>query len=77
VTRTSHAAQCAWHCDQYEHECNCGYKRPATLLWAQSEVSSARDAVQRAGEHLAIAEARLQDMEKAAATSPPSDAEPR
>ena len=61
-----HASQCSWHCDQYEHECDCGFKRPAKLIWAQSEVSAARDAVARANERLAVAEARLREMESAA-----------
>jgi hypothetical protein len=63
VTRF-HASQCSWHCDQYEKECDCGVSRPATLGWAQREVSASRYAVERANERMAVAEARLREMEK-------------
>lgn len=70
-----HASQCDWHCDQYERECNCGVSQPATVAWAQSEVSGARLAVGRANECLAVAEARLREME--AATPPQVSGEDR
>lgn len=57
-----HASQCGWHCDQYDHECDCGATRTATVQWAQSEVNAARYAVEQAKERLAIAEQRLKDM---------------
>jgi hypothetical protein len=60
-----HASQCGWHCDQYEHECECGVSRPATHAWAQAEVSAARFAVERANERLAVAQARVREMEAA------------
>ncbi len=62
---TGHAGHCSWHCDQYEHECDCGHSRPATLGWAQSEVTASRYAVERANERLAVAQARLRQMELA------------
>jgi len=61
-----HAAQCQWHCDQYESECDCGVSRPATIMWAQAEESAAREAVFWANERLAVAQARLRDMTAAA-----------
>ena len=49
----THAAQCGWHCDQIDDECDCGSARPATIAWAKREAQAARD-------NLDIAEARFQ-----------------
>lgn len=54
-----HAPQCGWHCDQRPDECDCGVSRPATVAWAQTEVSAARYRVEQATADLAKAEARL------------------
>jgi hypothetical protein len=66
----AHAGQCSWHCDQYEQECDCGAARPATVHWAEREVSAARSALGWANDRLAIAEARLREI-AADAPNPP------
>ena len=73
MAATFHAAQCSWHCDQYEHECDCGVSRPATIMWAQAEESAAREAVFRANERLAVAQARLRDMTAQAIDTPETE----
>lgn len=63
TTPSGHAPCCEWHCDQYDFECTCGLTRPATLAWAEAEVSAAKCAVERANERLAVAKAHLRGME--------------
>jgi gamma-glutamylcysteine synthetase len=66
----AHAGQCSWHCDQYEQECDCGAARPATIDWAEREVSAVRSALGRANERLAIAQSRLREIAEHAQTPP-------
>jgi hypothetical protein len=61
---TTHSPQCSWHCDQYEHECDCGASRPATLAWAEREVVAAERGARFANERLAFARKRLRDLPK-------------
>jgi hypothetical protein len=48
-----HSSQCSWHCDQYEHECDCGVSRPSTAAWAERELMAADDGVDRAKDRAA------------------------
>ena len=58
-----HSAQCGWHCDQYDWECDCGVSRPATPGWAEREVIAAEDAVRSAEHHLVAAKYRLASVD--------------
>jgi len=37
----SHNAQCGWHCDQYDWECDCGELRPQTPMNRQAMILDA------------------------------------
>jgi hypothetical protein len=70
VTRLCHAGQCDWHHDQYDHECDCGSTRPATVAWAKREVDASRHALDRAQRRLRSAEQRLAAMDAAKQDAP-------
>lgn len=62
VGPTGHSDQCSYHCDQYPWECDCGLYRPATVSWAERELSAAMDRLDNAEEDVRFAKARLRSM---------------
>lgn len=62
--RTHHASQCGWNFDQRDDECDCGFKRPATIGWAETELSAAKDRLENAEKDVAFCEARLAEMRR-------------
>lgn len=60
--RTHHASQCGWNFDQRDDECDCGFKRPATIGWAETELSAAQDRLENAQRDIEFCEVRLAQM---------------
>lgn len=66
---THHASQCGWNFDQRDDECDCGFKRPATMMWAQTELSAAQHRLENAQRDVSFCEARIAKMANPGAKS--------
>jgi hypothetical protein len=63
IEQVTHGSQCGWHYDQYDQECNCGFKRPMTRLYVECSIGAAEASLERATKQVAYWKERLDGFE--------------